>query len=71
MEKNMAKNIIPFIQEPDFERQYNESKDYLKHKYHDHPTMLKNIPSFDDWLFQTYGISNNQNLNIPNGKRVI
>ena len=74
----MSRFII--IQEPDFERQYNQSKNYLKCKYHDHPSQLKNIPMSDAETLElsthgVYGRYNQQNSgtprNTPIGKLVI
>jgi hypothetical protein len=67
----MAKLIL--IQEDDYMRQYRESMNYLHSKYHDQPTKLKNMPSFDDWMITNYGENINFDLhsNIPIGKLVI
>jgi len=68
----MAKFTL-LMQEDDYERQYQQSMDYLNSKYHDQPTKLKNIPSFKEWLEQNYGKDFDPNLykNTPIGKLVI
>lgn len=65
----MARLVL--ILEDDYEKQYLESQEYLRHKFHNHPTRLRNMGTVEIPPLPNLGKQNPAPRHTPLGKLVI